>query len=92
MDTLESLTAELVIVNQQIGYIYANMHMQRLEIQTPHGKTVVWHSDFGKTLNLLEERKLNLQNRIALLEGASSQSIINWDMPARAVPIVFKGN
>lgn len=92
MDTVESLDADLIVVTQQISYIYANLHMQRLEIETPHGKTVVWHSDFRKMLNILEERKLNLQNKKALLEGTQSQSVINWDMPARAVPIVFKGN
>lgn len=92
MDTLESLQAELTVVAQQLSYIYSNLHMSRLEIQTPNGKTAVWHTDFAKTLELLEKKKLSLQNRIALLDGTELQSVVNWGMPSRAVPIVYTGN
>ena len=90
--TVEELQAELVIVSGQISYIYANMHMERLEIQTPHGKTVVWHADFAKTLDLLQKRKAWLQSEIARLLGLDAEGPVDFSRPSQSVPIVFTGS
>jgi len=88
--TIEEYQSELVIINTQISYIYKNLHLQRLEIQTVHGKTVIQHANFADVLKTLQARKAWLEDAIAALEGTLN-SIVDTSRTPRAIPLVYRG-